>query len=68
MTCVCPHTVATPAVLEAISRGGDLPQALRDPPLGLDEVADAVIEVVTDEWLAGRTVRLRGGEAARLER
>ena len=66
VNCVCPHTVATPAVLAAISRGGDLPQALRDTPLELEEVVCASIELIRDESLAGRVLVMRGGEEARL--
>jgi NAD(P)-dependent dehydrogenase (short-subunit alcohol dehydrogenase family) len=70
VNCVCPHTVATPAVLTAIretrERGGQLPQALRDPALDPREVADAVIEFVTDDSHAGRVLLLRGHEPPRL--
>jgi NAD(P)-dependent dehydrogenase (short-subunit alcohol dehydrogenase family) len=70
VNCVCPHTVATPAVLAAIreagERGGRLPQALRDPALDPHEVADAVIDFVTDESHAGRVLVLRGSEPPRL--
>jgi NAD(P)-dependent dehydrogenase (short-subunit alcohol dehydrogenase family) len=69
VNCVCPHTVATPAVLGAIrevgERGGRLPQALRDPALDPHEVADAVIEFVTDESYAGRVLVVRGHEPPR---
>jgi 3-oxoacyl-[acyl-carrier protein] reductase len=70
VNCVCPHTVATPAVLAAIreagERGGRLPQALRDPALDPHEVADAVIDFATDESHAGRVLVLRGDEPPRL--
>jgi NAD(P)-dependent dehydrogenase (short-subunit alcohol dehydrogenase family) len=70
VNCVCPHTVATPAVLMAIretrERRGQLPQALRDPALDPREVADAVIEFVTDDSHAGRVLLLRGHEPPRL--
>jgi len=70
VNCVCPHTVATPAVLTAIretrERGGQLPQALRDPALDPREVADAVIEFVMDDSHAGRVLLLRGHEPPRL--
>jgi NAD(P)-dependent dehydrogenase (short-subunit alcohol dehydrogenase family) len=69
VNCVCPHTVSTPAVLETIAelnaRGSELPQALRDRPLELHEVVDAVLGLVRDDH-AGRVVVLRGGEPPRL--
>ena len=70
VNCVCPHTVATPAVLETIAelnaRGSELPQALRDRPLELHEVVDVVLGFVRDDDHAGRVVVLRGGESPRL--
>ena len=70
VNCVCPHTVATPAVLAAIreigERGGRLPQALRDPALDPHEVADGVIGFVADESHSGRVLVLRGQEPPRL--
>jgi NAD(P)-dependent dehydrogenase (short-subunit alcohol dehydrogenase family) len=70
VTCVCPHTVATPAVLAAIAelsdQGRELPQALRDVPLAPEEVADAVVELARDETLAGRVLLLAGGKRPRL--
>ena len=70
VNCVCPHTLTTLGVLDAIAeiegRGGELPQALRDLPLEPREVADAVVELVADEAHAGRVLVLRGGEPPRL--
>jgi NAD(P)-dependent dehydrogenase (short-subunit alcohol dehydrogenase family) len=70
VNCVCPHTVATPGVLETIAelnaRGLELPQALRDRPLELEEVVAAVLDLVRHDDHAGRLVVLRGGEPARL--
>jgi NAD(P)-dependent dehydrogenase (short-subunit alcohol dehydrogenase family) len=66
VNCVCPHTVGTPAVLETIAeldaRGQAVPQALRDQPLELDEVVDAVVGLVRDDDHAGRILVLRGGD------
>ena len=70
VNCVCPHTVATPAVVDAIAtaecEGSELPQALRDEPLQLGEVTEAVLRLLADESLAGRVLVLRGGEEPRL--
>jgi NAD(P)-dependent dehydrogenase (short-subunit alcohol dehydrogenase family) len=70
VNCVCPHTVATPAVLATIAqlteRGEELPAALEDVPLELDEVTAAVLDLAADESLAGRVQVLRGGQPARL--
>ena len=70
VNCVCPHTVATPGVLEAIAdlyaQGLELPQALRDRALELQDVADAVLGVVRQDDHAGRVLVLRGGQRPRL--
>jgi NAD(P)-dependent dehydrogenase (short-subunit alcohol dehydrogenase family) len=70
VNCVCPHTVATPAVLETIAElereGRYVPQALQDELLQPDEVADAVLRFLVDETLAGWVEVLRGGERPRL--
>jgi NAD(P)-dependent dehydrogenase (short-subunit alcohol dehydrogenase family) len=70
VNCVCPHTVATPGVLETIAdlnaRELELPKALRDRPLELDEVVAAVLEFVRHDEHAGRVVVLRGGEPPRM--
>ena len=70
VNCVCPHTVATPAVVDAIAtaerEGSELPQALRDEPLQLGEVTEAVLWLLADESLAGRVLVLRGGVEPRL--
>jgi NAD(P)-dependent dehydrogenase (short-subunit alcohol dehydrogenase family) len=66
VNCVCPHTVATPAVLATISelerQGRELPSTLRDAALAPEEVADAVLRFVVEVEHAGRVVVLRGGE------
>jgi NAD(P)-dependent dehydrogenase (short-subunit alcohol dehydrogenase family) len=66
VNCVCPHTVATPAVLATISelerQGRELPSALRDAALAPEEVAYAVLRFVVEVEHAGRVVVLRSGE------
>lgn len=70
VNCVCPHTVATAAVRETIERleseDGLLPWDLEGVLLEPEEVAAAVVELIRDESLAGRTVVCRGGRPARL--
>ena len=70
VNCVCPHTVATPAVRERIAElkadGEELPKPLQDVLLEPDEVADAVLDLIRDESMAGRVVVLVGGDEPRL--
>ncbi len=70
VNCVCPHTVGTEAVRQTIAEltaaGEVLPAPLRDPLLEPEEVADAVVELVCDESLAGRVFVCRGSERRRL--
>jgi NAD(P)-dependent dehydrogenase (short-subunit alcohol dehydrogenase family) len=70
VNCVCPHTVGTEAVRQTIAeltaRGEELPAALRDEPLEPEDIADAVIELVRADELAGRVMLCRGGEPRRL--
>jgi NAD(P)-dependent dehydrogenase (short-subunit alcohol dehydrogenase family) len=70
VNCVCPHTVGTEAVRQTVAelsaRGAELPAPLRDRFLEPEEVADAVVEFVRDERLAGRVMVCRGGESPRL--
>jgi NAD(P)-dependent dehydrogenase (short-subunit alcohol dehydrogenase family) len=70
VNCVCPHTVATEAVLETIAaleaKGAELPGPLRDEPIPPERVADAVVRFVEDESMAGRILVLRGANEAEL--
>jgi NAD(P)-dependent dehydrogenase (short-subunit alcohol dehydrogenase family) len=70
VNCVCPHTVATPAVRQRIAElqadGEELPGPLRDVLLEPEEVAGAVLDFITDESAAGRVLVLVGGEQPRL--
>jgi NAD(P)-dependent dehydrogenase (short-subunit alcohol dehydrogenase family) len=70
VNCVCPHTVGTPAVRARIaeleSRGEPLPPDLAVELVEPEEVADAVIELIADDALAGRVAVLRGGRPRRL--
>ena len=70
VNCVCPHTVGTPAVRERIAElkadGEELPKPLQDVLLEPDEVADAVLDLIRDDSMAGRVVVLVGGEKPKL--
>ena len=70
VNCVCPHTVGTPAVRQRIAElqadGEELPGPLQDILLEPEEVADAVVDFVTDESLAGRILVLAGGRQPEL--
>ena len=70
VNCVCPHTVATEAVRETIEQlqteGHALPWDLEGVLLEPEEVADAVVELIRDDTLAGRIMVCRGGEPPRL--
>jgi len=62
VNCICPHTVATEAVLRALeTRPID---QIAPPPatvLSLAEVGAAVLRVIEDDSLAGRVLLLVGG-------
>jgi NAD(P)-dependent dehydrogenase (short-subunit alcohol dehydrogenase family) len=70
VNCICPHTVGTDAVRRRIAEltatGRPLPPDLRTELIEPDEIADAVIEVIVDDDLAGRIMVCRGGESRRL--
>jgi NAD(P)-dependent dehydrogenase (short-subunit alcohol dehydrogenase family) len=70
VNCVCPHTVATPAVRQRIAElqadGEELPGPLQDVLLEPEEVADAVVEFIKDESAAGRVLVLVGGHEPNL--
>jgi NAD(P)-dependent dehydrogenase (short-subunit alcohol dehydrogenase family) len=70
VNCVCPHTVGTSAVRARIaeleSRGEPLPPDLAVELIEPEEVADAVVEMIVDDAMAGRVVVLRGGRPRRL--
>jgi NAD(P)-dependent dehydrogenase (short-subunit alcohol dehydrogenase family) len=67
VNCVCPHTVATEAVLAALAES--TLEEIAPPPATLlepQEVAAAVLRLVEDETLFGRVLVLSGGEPPRL--
>jgi NAD(P)-dependent dehydrogenase (short-subunit alcohol dehydrogenase family) len=70
VNCVCPHTVATETVLATIAgleaTGAELPPSLRDELIEPEEAADAVVELVRDNDLAGRVMVCWGGKQRRL--
>jgi NAD(P)-dependent dehydrogenase (short-subunit alcohol dehydrogenase family) len=70
VNCVTPHTVATPAVRQTIAElqaeGRELPWDLVGTLIEPEEIADAVVELIRDETLAGRIMVCHGGEPPRL--
>jgi NAD(P)-dependent dehydrogenase (short-subunit alcohol dehydrogenase family) len=70
VNCVCPYTVGTAAVRAEIAeleaKGGRLPPDLAMELIEPDEVADAVVELIANDTLAGRIMVMRGGEPRRL--
>jgi NAD(P)-dependent dehydrogenase (short-subunit alcohol dehydrogenase family) len=66
VNCVCPHTVATEAVLRALETR-PLEEIAPLPPtlLSLDEVSAAVLRLIEDDSLSGRVLVLVGGEEPR---
>jgi NAD(P)-dependent dehydrogenase (short-subunit alcohol dehydrogenase family) len=70
VNCVCPHTVGTPAVRARIAaleaEGTPLPPDLEVELIDPYEVSNAVVELITDETLAGRVMVLQGGRRPRL--
>lgn len=67
VNCVCPHTVATEAVLRALE-ARTLEEIAPPPPtlLGLQEVVAAVHQLIEDDSLSGCVMVLAGGEAPRV--
>jgi NAD(P)-dependent dehydrogenase (short-subunit alcohol dehydrogenase family) len=67
VNCVCPHTVGTEAVRQTIAKlkaeGRELPLPLQAVLIEPEEIAEAVVDIIRDESLAGRVMLYRGGEA-----
>jgi NAD(P)-dependent dehydrogenase (short-subunit alcohol dehydrogenase family) len=70
VNCVCPHTVGTEAVRTRIaeleSAGKPVPEVLAGTLLTPEEIAEAMVELVRDETLAGRVLICRGGRATEM--
>jgi 2-keto-3-deoxy-L-fuconate dehydrogenase len=66
VNCVCPHTVATEAVLRALETR-PIEEIAPPPPtlLSLEEVCAAVLRLIEDDSLSGRVLVLVGGEEPR---
>lgn len=66
VNCLCPHTVATEAVLRALETAsiGDIAPP---PPtvIDMDVVVEAALRLIDDESLAGKVLVLVGGEEPR---
>jgi NAD(P)-dependent dehydrogenase (short-subunit alcohol dehydrogenase family) len=67
VNCVCPHTVATEAVLRTLETR-TLEEIAPPPPtlLGVEEVVAAVRQLIEDDSLSGCVMVLAGGEAPRV--
>jgi len=70
VNCICPHTVGTDAVLEAIAghtaRGEPLPADLQGDLIDVGEVARVAVELIQADGMAGRVIALSGGRPPRL--
>jgi len=66
VNCLCPHTVATEAVLRSLETR-TLEEIAPPPPtlLGLGEVVAGVRQLIEDDSLSGRVLLLSGGEDPR---
>ena len=66
VNCVCPHTVATEAVVRALETR-PIEEIAPPPPtlLSLEEVCAAVLRLIEDDSLTGRVLVLVGGEEPR---
>jgi NAD(P)-dependent dehydrogenase (short-subunit alcohol dehydrogenase family) len=62
VNCVVPDWIATERGQAELA---ELSPADRVPQVPMDDVADAVVELIRDDGLAGRAVLLRGGEPRR---
>jgi hypothetical protein len=64
--CICPGLVDTPALRRARARMTPAERAGLPPVLTPADIADAAMDLLADDTLAGRTVVCRGGEPRRL--
>jgi NAD(P)-dependent dehydrogenase (short-subunit alcohol dehydrogenase family) len=66
VNCIAPDWIATDRARAELAAMTDYERARAPTPIPLDDVADAVVELVRDDTLAGRVMLLRGGEPRRL--
>jgi len=70
VNCVCPHTVGTAAVRRTITdmraAGQPPPPPLRAELIEPEEIAEVVVQFISDDNLAGRVIVCWGGEPPRL--
>lgn len=72
VNCVCPGIVDTPMLAQALSGAGEQDrQAIEErlnqlPLIAPEEIADAVVELIHDDSLAGRAMRIRNGRPREL--
>ncbi len=64
--CICPDLVDTPASRRSRSRMTPAELAVLPPVLSPADIADAVMQFLADDALAGRIMVCRGGEPSRL--
>jgi NAD(P)-dependent dehydrogenase (short-subunit alcohol dehydrogenase family) len=67
VNCVCPHTVATTGVVDALKTRAL--EEIAPPPatlLSVDEVVRSILRLIEDDSLSGRVLILVGGEDPRL--
>ena len=66
VNCICPDIVDTPASRRSRARMMPAELAALPPVLAPDEIAEAAVELLADDALAGRVMVCRGGEPRRL--
>jgi NAD(P)-dependent dehydrogenase (short-subunit alcohol dehydrogenase family) len=66
VNCVVPDWIATERAKDELARITPDERAAAPTPVAMEEVADAVVELVRDDDLAGRIMVLFGGEPRRL--
>jgi NAD(P)-dependent dehydrogenase (short-subunit alcohol dehydrogenase family) len=65
VNCVVPDWIATERSRADVARMDPAERAQAPPQVPMEEIADAVVDLVRDDDMAGRAVLLRGGEPRR---
>jgi NAD(P)-dependent dehydrogenase (short-subunit alcohol dehydrogenase family) len=66
VNCMVPDWIATDRAIAELAAMTAEERARAPTPVPMDEIGDAVVDLVRDERLAGRVLLLRGGEPRRL--